>query len=311
VTAYLNTRGRERHRDYQFIGPAPPSSWWRAYSDHTTFERPTVLAQSDGHSWQVYLSGIPSGRRDAVGTVIRYTVVAAGGADLPSPAPPAEALSTGDILALVANWLADQDRDRAAGDVSDALDAAFPEPDVERLLAVETGEPTTAAAVEVQRRLAGALHALRLRAATESTPPPDAWLADLSHPPARSAFVQQVDALLTGQPGRALVLNLVGAPDDLAGLVDDPRPLAVLAPELPDPAAIVALNRPSGEPAKKAAPPPGTTAPEPATVSRPTSSPPLSTTARNLRGCLRLVLIPIALIVAMALALLGTLFYLR
>ena len=37
-----------------------------------------MLVQSDGRGWQAYLSGIPSRRRDAVGTVIRYTVVAEG-----------------------------------------------------------------------------------------------------------------------------------------------------------------------------------------------------------------------------------------
>ena len=113
TAAYLNTRGRERHRDYQFVGPAPPTSWWRAYADHTTFERPTVLVQSDGTGWQAYLSGIPSRRRDAVGTVIRYTVVAEGVADGEAEPPlrwcRGRVLGTGDVLALVANWLADQE----------------------------------------------------------------------------------------------------------------------------------------------------------------------------------------------------------
>ena len=133
--------------------------------------------------------------------MIRYTVVAAGSPDLPPPDPPAEALSTGDVLALVANWLADQDRDRAVGKVSAAFDAAFPEPDIERLLATDAGEPTAAIGPEVRRRLAGALHALRLPVLAESTPATEAWLADLSHRPARSAFVQQVDALLDRATG--------------------------------------------------------------------------------------------------------------
>ena len=72
---------------------------------------------------------------------------------------------------------------------------------------------------------------------------PDAWLADLSRPTARAAFVQRVDELLAGRPGRALVLNLIGAAADLTALLDDPRPLAVLAPDLPDPDAVVPLDR--------------------------------------------------------------------
>jgi hypothetical protein len=329
TAAYVHTRGRERHRDYQFVGPAPPTSWWRAYADHTTFERPTVLVQSDGRGWQLYLSGIPSRRRDAVGTVIRYTVVAEGTPDQPAPdrlgtdglgtdglgtdglgtdGLGTDGPGTRDVLALVANWLADQDLDRDAGQVSAAMDAAFPEPDVERLLAVDPGEPAPADAAEVARRLAGALRGLRLPIPAEPEPMPEAWLADLSRPVARAAFVQRVDALLAGQPGRALVLNLVGTPSDLSTLVDDPRPLVVLAPDLPDPEAIVPLER---EPAKKAAPPPGTSHPEPAAPPPPSSPPTPREAIRNLRGCLRLIMVPIALIMALALALVGALLYLR
>ncbi len=137
TAAYLNTRGRERHRDYQFVGPAPPTSWWREYADHTTFERPTILVQSTGHDWQAYVSGIPSRRRDAVGTVIRYTVVAAGEPDADTDGLGTDGLGTGDLLALVATWLADQDLGRDGGRVSEVLDAAFPESDVERLISAD------------------------------------------------------------------------------------------------------------------------------------------------------------------------------
>jgi hypothetical protein len=75
TSVYLQTRGRPRHRDYDFLGAAPGHPWWRAYAGHTAFERPTALVESDGGGYRVYLSGIPSARRDAVGTVIRYTLV--------------------------------------------------------------------------------------------------------------------------------------------------------------------------------------------------------------------------------------------
>ena len=321
TAVYLNTRGRERHRDYQFVGPAPPTAWWRGYADHTTFERPTVLVQSDGRDWQVYLSGIPSRRRDAVGTVIRYTVVVEGvsesAAEQPGfQEPAAGALGTGDVLALIATWLSDQDLTRDAGQVSAALDAAFPEPDVERLLAADPGTPDRDDGADVSRRLVGALHQLRLPNAIELDPAPEAWLADLGQPAARAAFVQRVDALLAGQPGRALVLNLVGTAADLTALAADPRPLAVLAPDLPDAATMVPLNR---DPGKKAWAPPGTGEPGSATPTRtaPRPTPPprphrsLPAAVQSLRGCLRLILVPIALLMALALATLGALFYLR
>jgi hypothetical protein len=141
-------------------------------------------------------------------------------------------------------------------------------------------------------------------------------LADLGQPAARAAFVQRVDALLAGQPGRALVLNLVGTAADLTALAADPRPLAVLAPDLPDAATMVPLNR---DPGKKAWAPPGTGEPGSATPTRtaPRPTPPprphrsLPAAVQSLRGCLRLILVPIALLMALALATLGALFYLR
>lgn len=301
MTVRLNTRGRERQRDYRFIGSAPPTTWWRAYADHTTFERPTVLVQADGDRWQGYLSGIPSARRDAVGTVIRYTLVLEGATTDVREAdadPGTGAPGTGDLLALVANWLADQDRGRGDGRVSSALDAAFAEPDVERLI----DDAGPAADREVQRRVGDALRALELPATRDAPEAAGDWLADLGRASARAAFLHRVDALLAGQPGRALVLNLVGSPTDVAALLDDGRPLAVLAPDLPDPSTIVPLRARErvpdrSEPAKKFRPPP-----------------PMSTresAGRSVRGCLRLILVPVALLVALVLAVFGTILVTR
>src|SRR5687768_16205727 len=143
IEAWLHTRGRARHRDYRFLGSTPQPAWWREYAGATTFEQPTILVQSNGGRWQAYLSGIPSGRRDAVGSTIRFSVVLAG-----------EAGSAEHVLALVACWLADQDRD-GAGSVSAVLDAAFPEAVVERL--IDLGD---AAGGEAAKRVVEALAAL-------------------------------------------------------------------------------------------------------------------------------------------------------
>jgi hypothetical protein len=228
VTAvHVQTRGRPRHRDYGFLGAGPEQPWWRAYAGHTAFERPTVLVESDGAGYRAYLSGIPSTRRDAVGSVIRYTLVveeSGGGAPAVEPA---------DVAALVGCWVSDQageDRSRSGpGGLSRALDDAFPEDEVERMLA--TAEAV--APVDVQRRVAAVVRAL------PGPPPADRdaterdWLGDASSAPAREAFVRRVGELVVdGRPGRALLLNLVGSAADLSGLLDDPRPLAVLAPDI-------------------------------------------------------------------------------
>jgi hypothetical protein len=226
VTAvHVQTRGRPRHRDYGFLGAGPEQPWWRAYAGHTAFERPTVLVESDGAGYRAYLSGIPSTRRDAVGTVIRYTLVveeSGGGAPAVGPS---------DVVALVGCWVADQaGAERAVpGGLSRALDAAFPEDEIERMLAAAG----SVAPVDVQRRVAAAVRAL-------PGPPPagrDAterdWLGDAASTPAREAFVRRVGELVVdGRPGRALLLNLVGSAADLTALLDDGRPLAVLAPDI-------------------------------------------------------------------------------
>jgi hypothetical protein len=234
IEAWLHTRGRARHRDYRFLGPAPQPAWWREYAGETTFEQPTILVRSDGGSWQAYLSGIPSARRDAVGSTIRFSVVLAGAAGQGEHA-----------LALVACWLHDQDRG-GAGSVSAVLDAAFPEEVVERL--IDLGD---AAGGEAATRVVEALAAL---------PAPDApsgaaagsFLGDLGDRAARDAFLGRAQELLAGRAGRALVLNLVGSPQDVAALLDDARPLAVLAPELAAP--LVPLDRPGATPGKAVSP---------------------------------------------------------
>jgi hypothetical protein len=220
VTAvHVQTRGRPRHRDYGFLGAGPERPWWRGYAGHTAFERPTVLVESDGAGYRAYLSGIPSARRDAVGTVIRYTlVVEEDGVGAPA-VPPV------DVVALVRCWVAEQ----AAGALTRALDGAFPQDDVERMLAA--AEPVAAA--DVRRRVVSAVRALP---GPEPSGAGDVaerdWFADAASAAAREAFVRRVGELVVdGRPGRALLLNLVAAPADLTALLDDASPLAVIAPD--------------------------------------------------------------------------------
>jgi hypothetical protein len=229
ASVFVQTRGRPRHRDYDFLGGGPGEPWWRAYAGHTAFERPTVLVESDGVGYRVYLSGIPSGRRDAVGTVIRYTVVLRADGDGP-PAVPADG-----VLTLLGCWLDDQagpDPTRGAGAVSRALDAQFPEDEVERMLTA--ARPVAPA--EVRDRVLAAVAALPPAAPLDSLDTVDDdladWWGDAGAPAARAAFHDRTARLLTGGvAGRALLLNLVGSAPDLAALADG-RPLVVLAPDV-------------------------------------------------------------------------------
>jgi hypothetical protein len=288
ASVFVQTRGRPRHRDYDFLGDGPGEPWWRAYAGHTAFERPTVLVESDGTGYRAYLSGIPSGRRDSVGTVIRYTVVLRSVGDGPPVVRPA------GVLALVGCWLDDQAAG-GVGVVSRALDAEFPEAEVERMLA--TTDPV--APGEVRDRVLAAVAALPPADPADDEETAD-WWGDCAAPAARAAFTARVSRLLgAGLAGRALLLNLVGSVADLADL-DDGRPLAVLAPDVGG-AGIAPLQR-AGVDAGKAGP--SATPPASRTASTPTPAPTIMRVAARLAQLPALVLVLVITTVALVIPLL-------
>ena len=276
--AFLQTRGTARASDYAFLGAAPAVPWWRAYRDATAFEHPTVLVTSDGERWAAYLSGIPSARVDAVGSVVRYTLVLDG----PCATPDADC-----VAAAVAAWLSDianGQGDRPGGRLAEALDARFPAPYVVRRLAGNarggghaaelmsddqhsrpTGSDESAVrregaapsggriGDEVQQRALSALAALP--ASVAGVDEPGDWIGAVAAPAPRAAFVARVASLVGGTRGRAVLLNLVGGPDEVRSLLDPAFPVAVLV-ESPDPqlARRTAL-RPVVEAKKAPAPP--------------------------------------------------------
>lgn len=72
---YLKTRGKTI--DYRFLYEAPFPEWWCDYAEYTLFEDETIILERlIGEECKLYLSGIPSNRRDRVNTIIRYTLVA-------------------------------------------------------------------------------------------------------------------------------------------------------------------------------------------------------------------------------------------
>ena len=158
---YVQTRGTARAADYAFLCGAPPHTWWRGYRDATAFDHPTVLVVSDGGGWAAYLSGIPSARVDAVGTVVRYTLVLDG--------PCGDGPVAAQLPAAVAAWLddvADGVAGRLGRRMSAALDARLPPDDVQRWIGASPPvSPTADGSVlsEPGRRVLDALAALRSR----------------------------------------------------------------------------------------------------------------------------------------------------
>lgn len=129
---YIQTRGT--HRDYTFLGDAPDSNWWTHYGQFTAFEDPTLLVESDGSEWNVYLSAIPSVRKDRVRTPIRYTLVLKG-----------EAKEEDVFIALeiIQQWLVDKNELQAKIDrifEQDFVDDALSAKDKNKLIDIKLDE---------------------------------------------------------------------------------------------------------------------------------------------------------------------------
>ena len=123
--AYLLTRGFARGLDYRFLGPEPPVPWWTPLGDRdlVNLERPELIAVGTGTGLGLLLSGIPSERRDVVGTPIRYMLVVDDLGDTESDALLARRL----VLAGL--------RDSGRQALGRALDAAFDDAVVDEMLA--------------------------------------------------------------------------------------------------------------------------------------------------------------------------------
>ena len=267
---FVQTRGTARATDYAFLGDAPAQPWWRAYRDATAFDHPTVLVTSDGERWAAYLSGIPSARVDAVGTVVRYTLVLDGACG---------AADTACVPAAVASWLDDVAAGRRLpaacrrpwmpGSRRTTCNAGSPRqrrrrhrrcrrrPTNGTLVGEVPRNGPSSGAAEVRRRALAALATLPPAGARRLTRRrrADDWIGAVTAPGPRGAFAARVAALVGGATGRALLLNLVGGPDDAGPLLDAASPVAVLVestdPQLARPTAL----RPVVE-AKKAPVPP-------------------------------------------------------
>lgn len=238
---FVQTRGEARASDYCFLGQAPHSPWWRTYREHTAFDHPTLIVHSDGARWRAYLSGIPSARVDAVGTVIRYTVVVEGACGT---------ADTGDAtwaLTGIAAWLSDIAANAAGGAVQSAFDREFPGPVVERLIT----DRREGAWQETQQRATAALTSLPA-ARPSATTRSGSWVGDVTARAPRAEFLSRAAGLLDGTAGRAVFLNLIGSLEDAAAVARDGPPVAILGEDIID----VPDDEVAGLPAKKAPPPP-------------------------------------------------------
>jgi hypothetical protein len=224
VQIYLRTRGWPRDLDYKFLGEAPAEFWWRHYRPVSDVERPTILVESDGTSWRAYLAGIWSERRDATDNQIQFNVALSG-----------ECLAAEDRdlgLAVITRSASDLAEQKGAGISGTPLDAMLPRQDVERMLTTEGEQTRAEAAAAVRAAYGSSLNGNGAAAATEGQGLTDAedgrWLGGMGNVQARAGFAALTKRLLSGQPGRALVVNLPAEEEDIDRLPDMSGALAVL-----------------------------------------------------------------------------------
>lgn len=76
---YINTRSITK--DYRYLGEKPDNAWLGAYTELTSFEHPTIIFEKNYETFRLFLSGMPSTRKDKVGTNIRYSFLFTGNTD--------------------------------------------------------------------------------------------------------------------------------------------------------------------------------------------------------------------------------------
>ena len=190
---YVRTRGR--NRDYQFLGAPPAEFWWRNYVTVTDIEQPTILLESDGETWRVYVAGIFSQRRDTSDREIQFNLVLDGTCG--------DAAADALALPVIHVSVVDLAGQGGRGISGNRLDERLSQDNVERMLPVP-GESTREEAAEAVR--AAYKDALGYTAPDDASAPGQ-WIAGIADTRGRRSFMIQARSLLFGQPGRVLVLN--------------------------------------------------------------------------------------------------------
>ncbi|MGP4001794.1 hypothetical protein [Streptomyces sp. 8N706] len=250
MRGYVMSRGRPRKADYRFLGAVPDPMWWLDYRDHTDPNYPSLLMRASGGKWQTYLSGIPSQRRDEVGTPIRFSLALEGKCGGNAPGAPDDDV-TDRVVGLVQRWLEQYTDGAGLTELGRLLDEQFPSDDEVVELRLRRDRE---AGDRVQDRVTALLRSVEPRPDGAKALEPDgrkSWFDSPRRAEAVTAFTAHVRALLLGSDGRALVLNLVQGAEE-APSVEPGEALAVLAPEaprrgLPVPLGEVARRRPPGK----------------------------------------------------------------
>ncbi len=184
---YLQTRGKTI--DYRFLYKAPSSEWWRRYVDYTLFEdRTIILEQLADEECRLYLSGIPSNRRDRVNTIIRYTLVAKIGKG-----------ESSENFRLVKQFLDDcRDKSNALGE---RLDSDFLEQYIEDALRSD-GECQN----QISQKVASLVNSIPYSEPSDQDEE-GIWWGRLEFDDNCEKWLSLANQILNGEPGVAALLN--------------------------------------------------------------------------------------------------------
>jgi hypothetical protein len=215
VKIFVQTRGRAT--DYAFLADAPTNRWWLDFRDGTSFEQPTLIVSGDKKNWHCFLSGIPSSRVDRVGTTVRYSIAVEGSCQVKDES----------ILNLIAAWLEDATSSTPKGRVHAALDYAFDETTVERLLSIRSANVETTN--EVEKLSLNALSILAVPKPSIGKIASESWVGSTTSPDAKNEFLARCCQLIVGNvDGTAAVLNLLGTTEEVASFANNYKSLAAL-----------------------------------------------------------------------------------
>ncbi len=235
-TIFVATRGKTL--DYRFLIRGPERQWWLDYRNYTSFERPTLIVERRYGQGRVYLSGIPSARRDRVGTTIRYTLV----------------VEFNDhearLVPLIYAWLqevanAPASRPTQSDLTKNYFDPLFSEAYVEELLNLQASDPKFD---QLQQDLDQLLSRVdyELTFSSRSDAPAGIWFGGLQNEKSRADWIALVDQILKGtKDGVALVLNLAEG-HNLVEIAPDQPPKALLLPEVFEPPTVLIKSSKEG-----------------------------------------------------------------
>ncbi len=195
---YLRTRGKSRDLDYKWLDKSPPEEWWQPYSRICKFDDRSILVAASEKSFRIFLSGIPSCRKDQHNTAIRFT--------LSIEAATQEEFRK--ILPIITVWLSEI-KSGTESAIGDFLDRAFPGEIIDSILseasALESGK-IKSAVLDFAGQCSSDI--------VSKKPKCVSWVGDIRSKNGCSYFLGSINDFATGKTGLALYGNFIESLQD-------------------------------------------------------------------------------------------------